>query len=357
MRDFFSRHWKLGWIVSLILLISLLIISLIFILGKKSVFTVAQTETIVFTNQPVVETITTKTQPEPTPIPTQNTPTPEISIEPTAEALEIGSTRISEIDGMEQVYVPAGEFIMGSTDVEAKLDLTGGRAYPEIPQFTYYLDSYWIDKYEVTNKQYHACMDAGGCTEPHRLFSYTYQDFFTNPIYDNYPVVWVNWFQANEYCKWAGRRLPTEAEWEKAARGTDGRKYTWGNDPYSEDKANICDINCTRAHALKQFNDGYADLAPVGSYPAGASPYGALDMAGNVWEWNSTEIRLYPYESSDGREDASLSNYDPYGPDIERVWRGSTWSNGLWWLRVTTRYHSKDSYSWYVLGIRCAATP
>lgn len=300
-------------------------------------------------------------------------PNPALLIDPTASSVEatknadtvslpepvppttieqkptIGSIRVSEIDGMEQVYIPAGEFLMGTNDVEAKREIIGGRAYPEIPQFSYFLDEFWIDKYEVTNKQYRDCMDAGACTDPHRIGSYSYPDYFSNPAYDHYPVVWVTWFQATDYCKWVERRLPTEAEWEKAARGIDGRKYPWGNDPYTEDKANICDVNCTRTHRLPEFDDGYPDLAPVGSYPNGVSPYGALDMAGNAWEWNSTEIIDYPYDANDGRE-------DPGGIDIERGWRGSSWANGLWWLRSSVRYHALDFYSWYVLGFRCAAS-
>lgn len=272
-----------------------------------------------------------------------------VSTAPSVQIPTAGSIRVSEIDGMEQVYIPAGEFLMGTNDIEAKRDITGGRAYPEIPQFTYYLDAFWIDKYEVTNKQYHDCMDAGVCTEPHRIGSYTYPDYFNNSAYDAYPVVWVTWFQATDYCEWAERRLPTEAEWEKAARGPDGLKYPWGNDPYTADKANICDVNCTRTHSLIEFDDGYPDLAPVGSFPAGVSPYGALDMAGNAWEWNSTEIREYPYDANDGRE-------DPGGIDIERGWRGSSWANGLWWLRSSVRYHALDFYSWYVLGFRCASS-
>ena len=150
---------------------------------------------------------------------------------------------------MEQVYVPAGDFLMGTNDVEAKRTEAGGRAYPEVPQFTLYLDSYWIDKYEVTNSQYALCLAAGVCTEPHRIASFSYPDYFTSPKYANYPVVWLSWFQARDYCTWAGRRLPTEAEWEKAARGTDGRKYPWGNEELTGERANFCDVNCTRTIA------------------------------------------------------------------------------------------------------------
>lgn len=335
------------WIFA-VMIVALLAIVLALILSKKST---SQESLVTQTDQPAVLDPTATLVITATDVASiQITPVPEeqATATPTIAALTVGSTRISEIDGMEQVFVPAGEFLMGTNDVEAKRDIEGGRAYPEIPQFTYTLDDFWIDKYEVTNQQYHACMDAGACSEPHRIGSYTYPDYFTNAVYDNYPVVWVNWFQATDYCEWAGRRLPTEAEWEKAARGVDGRKYPWGDEPYSVDKANICDVNCTRTHSLPEYNDGFADVAPIGSFPAGASPYGALDMAGNVWEWNSTEIMLYPYDATDGRE-------DPGGIDVERGWRGSSWANGLWWLRSSTRYHARDSYSWYVLGFRCAA--
>jgi serine/threonine-protein kinase len=249
---------------------------------------------------------------------------------------------------MEQVFVPAGEFIIGSDDIEAKVTIEGGRAYPEIPVHTVYLDSYWIDKYEVTNRQYALCVEAGACRPPYLSSSETRPKYFGNPLYEEYPVIWVSWFMASEYCAWAGRRLPTEAEWEKASRGTDGAKYPWGDDPVSGDRANFCDINCGRTIANGKYDDGFGDTAPVGSYPAGISPYGALDMSGNVWEWTSTLIQDYPYDANDGRE-----NQDVWG---ERVWRGGPWSNGYWWLRSSVRYRSVPSY-WYVnLGFRCASS-
>jgi formylglycine-generating enzyme required for sulfatase activity len=305
------------------------------------------------TATPITEPTATNTlEPSATPTvePTAKVPPTETTepapTEPPAPAQ--GSTRIWDADQMEQVYVPAGEFIMGSSDIEAKITIEGGRAYPEIPVHTVYLDGYWIDKYEVTTSQYALCVEAGGCRAPYLSSSETRPKYYGNPEYADYPVIWVSWFMSNEYCQWAGRRLPTEAEWEKASRGTEGAKYPWGNDEVSGERANFCDINCERTIANGKFDDGYGDTAPIGSYPAGVSPYGALDMSGNVWEWTSTLIQDYPYDATDGRE-----NQDVWG---ERVWRGGPWSNGYWWLRSSVRYRSVPSY-WYVnLGFRCASS-
>ncbi|MCJ7700375.1 MAG: SUMF1/EgtB/PvdO family nonheme iron enzyme [Anaerolineales bacterium] len=295
-------------------------------------------------------TPTATEMPEATELPTE-TPVPTL-VEP--EPPTIGSSRIFETDQMEQVYVPAGEFIMGSSDIEAKITIEGGRAYPEIPVHSVNLDGYWIDKYEISNAQYGLCVDAGVCRAPYLSTSETRQKYFGNPEYSNYPVIWVSWYMAGEYCEWAGRRLPTEAEWEKASRGTDGRKYPWGNEPMSTEplsgeRANFCDVNCQRTIANGRYDDGYADTAPVGSYPAGASPYGGMDMSGNVWEWTSTIIQPYPYDATDGREDMTNIN-------AERVWRGGPWTNGYWWMRSSVRYRSIPTY-WYVnLGFRCASS-
>ena len=257
---------------------------------------------------------------------------------------------------MVDVYVPAGEFIMGSDDKDAKKSLAGGRAFPEIPVSTIYLDGYWIDKYEVTTGQYALCVAAGDCQAPH-LFTSGYGSsyrpkYYGNPEYSNYPVIWVNWSMALAYCEWAGRKLPTEAEWEKAARGTDARIYPWGNDPLDSTRANFCDIDCPLPQANGGFNDGYPNTAPVGSFPAGASPYGVMDMAGNVWEWTSTLVRPYPYTTADGREDPKESP----NVDGERVWRGGSWTNGYWWMRASLRYRSKSWYWNYNLGFRCAVS-
>jgi formylglycine-generating enzyme required for sulfatase activity len=283
------------------------------------------------------------------------TPLPEPTLEPTVEATAgptIGSTRIIGLDRAAQVFVPAGNFIMGSDEKDAKKTLADGRAFPEVPVNTLYLDDYWIDKFEVTTGQYKLCVDAGVCKAPHRNDSGTRPFYFGNSDYSNYPVIWINWSMSLAFCEWAGRRLPTEAEWEKAARGTDARRFPWGNDPLDGSEANFCDINCRLTIANRGYNDGYADTSPVGSYPRGASPYGALDMAGNVWEWTGTLVRPYPYDPSDGREVLG-ENPNVQG---ERVWRGGAWSNGYWWMRAALRYRSKDWYWNWNLGFRCAAS-
>ena len=301
------------------------------------------------TPEATVESTETFT-PEPTPEPTETviptaTATPTLAETPIPEA---GATRLYEVDQMIQIYIPAGEFIMGSDDIEAQNIVGNGRAYPEIPVHTVYVDGYWVDKFEVTNEQYALCVAAGACEPPYLAKSETRPSYYDNPEYANYPVIYVNWYMSKTYCEWAGRRLLTEAEWEKAARGADGRKYTWGNEKPTGELANFCDTNCPRTIANHNFDDGYADTAPAGSYPAGASPYGVMDMAGNVWEWTSTIIQDYPYDADDGREDPAKY--------AERVWRGGPWSNGYWWIRATVRYRSIPSY-WYVnLGFRCGAS-
>jgi formylglycine-generating enzyme required for sulfatase activity len=274
--------------------------------------------------------------------------TPAASPTPESKTPEAGATRISPVDHMEQVYVPAGEFTMGADDPDAKTTIEGGVAYPENPVHTVTLDGFWIDKYEVTTGQYAQCVAAGACEPPWSPGSEVVTRYYGEPEYSNYPVIWVNWYLAGTYCSWAGRRLPTEAEWEKAARGADARKYPWGNDPVTGERANYCDVDCPRSYADWSQNDGYPGPAPVGSYPAGASPYGAMDMAGNVWEWTSTLLKDYPYEATDGREDPTV--------DGHRVWRGGPYSNSWWWMRSSLRYHAVQWYRWFNLGFRCASS-
>ena len=195
----------------------------------------------------------------------------------TTPALSPGYTQIRSADGVEMVYVPVGKFLMGSTDADR---LAGD---DEKPQHIAYLDAYWIDKTEVTNAQYRRCVEAGVCQVPRVMESHTWEEpsSYGDLSMAEHPVVHVNWNDARTYCEWAGVRLPTETEWEKAARGSDGRVYPWGS-TWDDRRLNFCDKRCVYSDPSVETDDGYHRTAPVGNYPTGASPYGVLDMAGNA---------------------------------------------------------------------------
>lgn len=241
---------------------------------------------------------------------------------PGADALAAGDTMTNPKDGAVYVYVPAGPFIMGSGEEDPKaLD-------SEKPQQAALdLDSFWIMRTEVTNAQYARCVEAGVCTEPGSLN-------WNDPDYGEHPVAYVEWYQANAYAQWVGGRLPSEAEWEKACRGTDGRLYPWGNEPPTSELAN--------------FNDNIGDTTPVGSYPAGASPYGLLDMAGNIWEWTSSKYADYPYDPNDGREDQDRMS--------ERVLRGGSLDLSENGIRCAFRYYSFPVFRGGVFAFRVVST-
>jgi len=193
-------------------------------------------------------------------------------------------------EGGEMIRIPAGPFLMGSNDGPED----------ERPQHRVEVGEFFIDRTKVTNAQFALFLNAIG---PAGQRGEKYFDIDDNDArvhrrdgkwtsdagVENNPVVEASWYGAGAYCRWLGKRLPTEAEWEKAARGSDARKYPWGNEPPDR----------TRAH----FAAGWNDFKPVGSFPKGASPYGLLDSAGNGWEWVSSGYRPYPYNSKDGRED------------------------------------------------------
>ena len=236
---------------------------------------------------------------------------------PSPAALGIGSTRVSAKDGMKQVYVPAGEFLMGSD--------SGNN--DEKPVHLVYLDDFWIDKTVITNAMYAKCMSVGNCDAP------AYQND-TRLNGGQQPVVGVDWNQAKAYCAWAGRRLPTEAEWEKAARGSDGDTYPWGNQAPNNN--------------LLNDNQDVGGTVAVGSYPEGASPYGALDMAGNVAEWVADWYSDTYYQKSADR--------NPTGPDSGqyRVLRGGSWGNNVFDGRSSVRVSEYPTYQSRHDGFRCA---
>ena len=242
--------------------------------------------------------------------------------------------------GVPMVLVPPGDFTMGSERGNAN----------EKPVHKVTLDAFFIDKYEVTNIQYKRCVDIGVCQSPEHAYSYAIVNYYDNPKFDNYPVLYVDWNQAQTFCKWRGARLPTEAEWEKTARGTDGRIYPWG-DEFNGSNLNFCDADCRFEWANKSYKDGYLDTAPVGTFTAGVSPYGAYDMAGNVSEWVADWYSSTYYETS------PLSN--PLGPDggVSHVLRGGSWINTLLLVRTTYRGVDPNFSSGNTYGFRCARTP
>lgn len=292
--------------------------------------------------------VATDAPPDPTVL---STPTEvAATVEPAAtEAAPAGDAlpeRVTDAHSVEMVLIPAGEFLMGSED-----------GLPdEQPMHSVLLDAFYIDLNETTNAEYRACVEAGACdppdyddccASPGTQWVSRYPDYFSNPEFDEYPVTWLSWEHASEYCAWRGARLPTEAEWEKAARGTDGRLFPWGNEPPTPELANYI------------WYEGQFDGRPafgtvsVGSYPAGASPYGVLDMAGSVYEWVQD---LY-----DDDYYAYAPTANPQGPTDEdgswQIARGGSFWNKPERLRIPNRNHAylPPDVGHFDAGVRCAA--
>ena len=272
----------------------------------------------------------------------------------------LGDTWTRSGDDMAMVYVSAGEFQMGSDylarraaqklcqqyQTETAIAACGADNFAdEAHVHPVVLDGFWLDRTEVTNGQYERCVEAGGCTPPVERGSYTRSSYYGDDAYRDYPVIWVTQQQAADYCAWAGARLPTEAEWEYAARGPEGRLFPWG-DAFDGQRLNYCDANCTLGPNDPTFDDGYADTAPVGSFPAGASWCGALDMAGNVREWVADWYGPDPAERQE----------TPTGPAAGelRVPRGGSWLDAPHGARTAQRGGSAPDYARYKEGFRCA---
>lgn len=246
---------------------------------------------------------------------------------------------VAEQDGMEMILISEGEFLMGS------LKETPYSETDEYPIHLVFVDSYWIDSTEVTNQMFAEFLNANLAIETEGQFAWfdaaspyaqiIYHAGVWKPKlgFENHPVIEVNWFAADAYCSWAGRRLPTEAEWEKAARGTDSRLYPWG------DSQPTCE--------LAMFDScGNASVA-VGGFPAGQSPYGVFDMAGNVWEWvadhyDSEYYQYAPYSNPQGSDKGGM------------VVRGGAWTNSFWGIRTAGRGQKSVHESFSNLGFRCA---
>ncbi len=274
------------------------------------------------TKKPLAETPVLVEQPSTTLSPTlQLTPT----ITPTATATPL-VTRVRGQDGMVEVYVPAGEFIMGM-NTDPNLDSRSEGYFPEYPEHNVYLDSYWIDEHEVTISQYSWCVQAKVCSTPLRVDSPTRDSYYYNGQYSYYPVMHVSWSQAFTYCEWVGAELPTEAQWEKAARGTSGAIYPWGND-----------------NSISTYSNFGDDSSEVCSYPQGNSPYGACDMVGNVAEWVND---LFDYDYY-----LSSPSSNPQGPNSGDYYvnRGGHFNDREYSAIIRTYWSGWLDY----IGFRCA---
>jgi formylglycine-generating enzyme required for sulfatase activity len=239
-------------------------------------------------------------------------------------------TAVNPADGAEMVIIPGGKFTMGFTSSgdsgrRRRQGSEGGQG-DELPAHPVTVSAFAMYRFEVTNAQYDAFCKATG----HRRSAFAGNSKFGQP---KQPVVGVTWDDAVAYCKWAGARLPTEAEWEYAARGTDGRPYPWG---------------ATRPSAKHARYDETDGPLPVGSCPEGASPFGCQDMAGNAWEWVADYYDYAYYQRSPER--------DPQGPEkgVRRVLRGGCWGFPAE-LRATFRAYDKPSASTNYIGFRCAS--
>jgi formylglycine-generating enzyme required for sulfatase activity len=276
-------------------------------------------------------------------------PTASIVPAKNASLAELGNTKVSPKDNATMVYVPSGQFPMGS-----KFGLLD-----EKPIHIIQLDAFWLDRTEVTNDMYRKCVQAEKCDEPSNLL------YYNNPKYSNHPVVFVSWTNAVTYCSSVSRRLPTEAEWEKAAVWNPVRNekliYPWGNE-YDCSKGNFDDEIELDSSLMQDGSvscDGYRLTAPVGSFPEGASPYGALDMGGNVWEWvHDAFLGVNPFSTTAQNYYAFSPFENPMGvsPTVTgyRGLRGGSWNWIYGYGRSAYRlgFGKDDTYDG--VGFRCA---
>lgn len=221
----------------------------------------------------------------------------------------------------------------------------------EAPVHTVALDGFWLDQTEVTIAQYREFAGATGykttAEQQGRSDIWARPEKLSNQAIDAHPVVHISWDDATAYCAWAGGRLPTEAEWEYAARGPEGLTYPWGN-TFNGTLLNFCDQECSEDWADKKVSDGYPYTAPVGNYPGGASWVGALNLAGNVWEWVADWYGPYPSERQT----------NPTGPQSgdSRVLRGGSWYDAKQNVRSSSRNYYTPLDTDVNLGFRCAAS-
>ena len=247
------------------------------------------------------------------------------------------------------VYIPAGSFIMGSDETDGVIGFEIGA--DEIPKREVYLDGFYVDRYEVSEKDYHRFLMATGKKKYPGYWKEAGRSDLYPEGYESYPVSDVDWFDANDFCQWAGKRLPTETEWEKAARGTDGRLWPWGND-FKSGRANTNEGSRDwKAPEGQQANYGWK--SPMGAYRDDVSPYGVYDMAGNVKEWTDSSYESYP-----GNKVRKIERLDRF-----KILRGGSYLTPKIFSRTAVRVavlptigpRGNDGWhSDYTYGFRCA---
>ena len=320
-------------IIALVVLLALVVVSgvILTLTGLNNDSPESEAEATVTLESAIVAALTA-IAPTPSPLPAPTlppTPSPEPFITDT---------------GARMVFMPGGLFRMGTDEGEAD----------ERPSHLVRLDPFFIDETEVTNGQYAQCVAAGSCTAPVRSSATYHPAYYGDTAYDDYPVIFVSWYDADAFCSWREARLPSEAEWEMAA-GFDPvqaiiLRYPWG-DAFDGTKVNFCDVGCTRDVRDSSVDDGHRDTAPVGSYLDGRSPIGAYDMAGNVMEWVSDWYDPRYYESA--------TDTNPLGPaeGAFKAIRGGSWLSAAAEISVVTRSSFDPSVARANLGFRCAMTP
>jgi len=258
----------------------------------------------------------------------------------------------------EMILVDGGSFTMGS-DYSPEIDLIDGIAdegfSDEHPEHTVALHGFFLDKFETTNKQYRACVHAGACSDPATRHLIGIDDYYTLAMYDHYPVTNVTWAQANAYCVWRGRRLPTEAEWEYAARGAiDDRIYPWGWKEPDCDMANISVTGWVESPLGEMVETELCTGAPlpVNSYAPWAAASGARNMTGNVAEWVSDWYADDYYDNDIWPDNAQNPAGPPAGAD--RVIRGGGFSSSAVYARISFRDHHRPEHADSSIGFRCA---
>jgi eukaryotic-like serine/threonine-protein kinase len=286
----------------------------------------------------------------------KKTPLPENEVMNIPHAAEFPAPE--HVNTSNMVLVPEGWFVRGR--------ISGKGSSDERPSRKIFLDAFYMDKTEVTVAEYKKCIDAEVCIDEnldqikylkHGPMKSEYCNIGRQG-YENHPINCLSWEEASAYCQFLNKRLPTETEWEKSARGTDHRNYPWGDEQPgtgSVKRGNFCDISAKKSFpnveiVAPDYDDGYVTTSPVGSFPKGASPYGILDLAGNVWEWvlDGYNDKAYSF---------SLEKNPYFGSAMGiRVYRGGAFESYASWLRIPKRagLHQTDRAYW--VGFRCAVS-